>query len=464
MPSTFTAINHSPLQLITPQSSVTPPVQQNEARRRATSKRHHNSAVAQYLGFGNLEEPAHLEKYAPLPAGYTRPKSSRKRRKLATVDNSSHRPRNITNGEPDISKQFLSQVIQRPVLKPAADQLQVYSNDSLSPSSPQTVASQTLPLQTLLKNIKQSQSTCYAYHTLGQYRKAAASRVPNEEMMPGPDPLNHIESSPFCEPGHSDHPGSDPWQHIDGNTVPDEDDFDCGILDEDFLDLMHETDFTLSMYPSKSTDNLQGRVGKQVRPSLPGVTPKRLDVNTSQNHSHRSSTKFKSPLTLTSRLLAITGDVEKPDARKPIVRPPFPIAVRDRSPIIGLSSNTLLRTCFRIGEIINQCSQMLRTGKAVIFELYARVLESERTDMQQTFTFCDLFHAKPPHVKGTYHATIWASVQLFEYDASRLLQKGRICRCIGTMKRVDREWVMTILNIWEATWEDVQWVQGIVEL
>jgi hypothetical protein len=90
------------------------------------------------------------------------------------------------------------------------------------------------------------------------------------------------------------------------------------------------------------------------------------------------------------------------------------------------------------------------------------VLASERTDKEQYFTFCDLFHAHPPHVKGVYNAASWKSVQLFEYDSRRLLQQGRICRCIGTMKRDGKEWVMTVLNIWEATWEDIEWVEGIV--
>jgi hypothetical protein len=178
--------------------------------------------------------------------------------------------------------------------------------------------------------------------------------------------------------------------------------------------------------------------------------------------TQRTSKKFVSPVTLTTRLLAATGDIDSREARKPIVRSPFPDAVRDRSPIIGLSSSTILRTCFRIGEMINQAHQASKSGNQVVFELYARILDSKRDNARQYFTLCDLFHGKPPYIKATYDAMLWRSIQLFEYDSKRLLRQGRICRCTGKMKRDGNEWVMTVLNIWEATWDDVKWVEGIV--
>ena len=83
--SGFTPINRQPTQLLTPQPSSTAPVQQNQARRRVTNvRRRHNSAVAQYLGIGSTNEPAHPEKYAPLSTVPESPcsKPTRKRRKL----------------------------------------------------------------------------------------------------------------------------------------------------------------------------------------------------------------------------------------------------------------------------------------------------------------------------------------------------------------------------------------------
>jgi hypothetical protein len=152
------------------------------------------------------------------------------------------------------------------------------------------------------------------------------------------------------------------------------------------------------------------------------------------------------------------------EEQKPIVRSPFPTPVRDRSPIIGLSPDLLSRTCFRIGEAIQQANHATKNGQRIIFELYARILSSQRNDVKQDFVFRDLFHEKPPHIKGVYDAVIWKSVRLYNYDSERLLGKGRICRCIGTMKRDGTEWVMTVLNIWEAKWEDVAWVEGIVRV
>lgn len=178
--------------------------------------------------------------------------------------------------------------------------------------------------------------------------------------------------------------------------------------------------------------------------------------------SESLSKKFVSSVILTTELVGTSNNLKSLEACNPIVRPSFTAPVRDNSPIIGLSSMTLLRTCFRIGEAINQSCQAARSGKHVVIELNARVLHSQRTDSKQFFTFCDIFHSKAPHIKAVYDASRWKRVQLFEYDSRRLLQTGKMCRCIGTMKREGKEWVMNVLNIWEATWEDIKWVEGIV--
>ncbi|PVI02874.1 hypothetical protein DM02DRAFT_612679 [Periconia macrospinosa] len=171
-----------------------------------------------------------------------------------------------------------------------------------------------------------------------------------------------------------------------------------------------------------------------------------------QNHLR----KFTSPVTPKT-----TADCAEVD-RKPIVRFPFPPPVCNRSPIIGLSPALLLRTCFRIGEAINQASHATKNRQRVMFELYARIMDSHRDEEKQDFIFCDLFHEKPPHLRGIYSAAIWKDVDLYRYDGGRLLTKDRMCRCIGEIKRDGKEWVMTVSNIWEATWEDIEWVEGIV--
>lgn len=253
-------------------------------------------------------------------------------------------------------------------------------------------------------------------------------------------------------------------QENNSNLTDSGDDYTFDITDDDLLGLASDMDGTCfdaphsvssSLVKSHKSDDSQGHLIEPYHGNTPEEAPA---VCSTQN----TLKKFVSPVTLGTRLLAADGNETRAAARKPIVRRLFPSAVRDRSPIIGLSSNTLLRTCFRIGEAINQSSQAAKSGQHVMIELYARVLASERTEKQQYFTFCDVFHAKPPYIQGVYDAAMWKAVQLFEYDGRRLLQPGRMCRCIGTMRRNGRERIMAVHNIWEATWEDIQWVAGIV--
>jgi hypothetical protein len=247
----------------------------------------------------------------------------------------------------------------------------------------------------------------------------------------------------------------------------DNDDFDDDLDDEELLQLTSDMIDGISHGLPSLPDNLQishpayddDDDEDEQAPSSSATAP----ILVEQHSTKRTTKKFVSPTTLTTRLLAATGDIDTAAARKPIARPPFPVAVRDRSPIIGLSSGTLLRTCFRIGEVINQAHQASKNGTNIIFELYARVLESERDGASQNFTFCDLFHGKPPYLKAEYDAAKWKSVQLFNYDSKRLLQQGRIARCMGAMSRDGKEWMMTVLQIWEAKWQDIEWVKGIVD-
>jgi hypothetical protein len=249
-----------------------------------------------------------------------------------------------------------------------------------------------------------------------------------------------------------------------GDSIFDDEYFDDDLEDDELLELTSDVidlggGELVSPHPPLGSDAARTVHSDEQYPDSLGSAP--IIVEEGNNVQQRAK-KFVSPMTLTTRLLAATGDIDTAEARKPIVRPPFPVTVRDRSPIIGLSSNTLLRTCFRIGEVINQAHQAVRSGKHFIFELYARVLNSARDGAEQHFTLCDLFHGKPPYLKASYDAKIWGSVELFNYDSKRLLQQGRIGRYMGTMMREGKEWIMTVLNVWEATWEDIKWVEGVV--
>lgn len=153
----------------------------------------------------------------------------------------------------------------------------------------------------------------------------------------------------------------------------------------------------------------------------------------------------------------------KPDVsqvRKPIVRRTCPLPILDRSSIAGASKATLLRTCFRLGEALNTGSRAARTNSSVVIELYARVTSSWREQppgRKQHFVFADIYHDKPPILEGTFE--LYNQAHLWDLDSQAFLTtspSGRLCRAIVKMKRHEHEkWKLEVLNIWEATWADV---------
>ncbi|KAL8949038.1 MAG: hypothetical protein Q9222_004822 [Ikaeria aurantiellina] len=150
----------------------------------------------------------------------------------------------------------------------------------------------------------------------------------------------------------------------------------------------------------------------------------------------------------------------------PFIRPPFPDSIRDRSPILGLSSRTFLRTCFRIGEAINAGSSAIRNRTDAVIELYAYAVHSERPpgSSKQLFRFADIFSPeKPPFLDGAYG--LWKGVGIWEKDSRVFLgEQGRkrLARVIGRLGREEktRKLEMTVLSIWEADWEDVGICKG----
>lgn len=155
-------------------------------------------------------------------------------------------------------------------------------------------------------------------------------------------------------------------------------------------------------------------------------------------------------------------DIDLEQARDPIVRPSFPVPARDRSPVIGLSTVALLRTCFRLGEALNVGCEAIRANRSVLLDVYARVKTSYRDDHVQHFLFCDLFSDRAQTVHGTWEQ--WKRIDLWERDSRVFLRSSsqRMCRCIGTMKKESNQWKIAILNIWEVSWNDVDYVKGII--
>ncbi|RMY09090.1 hypothetical protein D0868_04435 [Hortaea werneckii] len=159
------------------------------------------------------------------------------------------------------------------------------------------------------------------------------------------------------------------------------------------------------------------------------------------------------------------------DEAKPVVRSPFPSAIRDRSRIRGASNTTVLRTCFRIGEALNVGCQAVRNNRPVLLELYARVVDSWQEGAErgkgrkQNFVIHDLYHGKPPHVDASF--VLCGQSKVWDIDTSRFLTKregGIMCRAIGQMKKEGPgrgKWYINLLSIWEATRDDVHAVAGI---
>jgi len=130
-----------------------------------------------------------------------------------------------------------------------------------------------------------------------------------------------------------------------------------------------------------------------------------------------------------------------------------------------LKVDEILRTCFRIGEALNNGCNAARVNRNLIIELYARVVCSTRHSEkpEQRFIFADLFHNRPPFIEGTYAG--WKGVELWEFDSAPFLGpngRGRLCRCVARMKRDGAAWSLSIVSIWEVTWDDIDYVHGIL--
>jgi hypothetical protein len=158
------------------------------------------------------------------------------------------------------------------------------------------------------------------------------------------------------------------------------------------------------------------------------------------------------------------------NAINPIVRTPFPRPILDRSPIFGASSGTMLRTCFRIGEALKEGITGIRSNNNILVELYARVKFSYRDGRKQHFVFHDLYHDRPPYLEGT--CELWSQTIILELDTRSFLaaQKrpdGVMCRAIARMKRAEsvegkiKGWRLDVFSIWEARWEDIDFIEGI---
>jgi hypothetical protein len=152
---------------------------------------------------------------------------------------------------------------------------------------------------------------------------------------------------------------------------------------------------------------------------------------------------------------------------RPFARPDFPALARDRSPIVGVSAQTFLRVCFRVGEMFKEGGRCSAMDQDAVIELFARVTFSSREPgtTKQNFQFADLWHDRPPFPSGllaNYKAT-----GLLETESRAFLgsEEGIMARCFGRLKRDSKSssgWMLHVISIRVTDWEEIRWTRRIV--
>ena len=164
-----------------------------------------------------------------------------------------------------------------------------------------------------------------------------------------------------------------------------------------------------------------------------------------------------------------------PRDHKSFTRSKYPSVMKDHSRVQGFSNASLLQTCFRIGEMVNEASKSHKAKQDIAFELYARVTDSSRagTARIQRFTFMDLLSVHPPYPNGSLSG--WATDGVMDFQSAAFLSctEGdsrsepvrKMCRCICKLKKdskAEMGWTMVVLCIREVDWDEINLVKKIV--
>jgi hypothetical protein len=162
---------------------------------------------------------------------------------------------------------------------------------------------------------------------------------------------------------------------------------------------------------------------------------------------------------------SIIDDSHEYEPMNPFARPDFPALVLDRSPVVGLSPQTYLRTCFRIGEMFKEGIRCASFRQDAVIELFGRVTFSSREpgSTKQHFQFADLWHDRPPYSNGLL--ANYKTTGLAESESKVFLsENGKMARCLGRFKRdlKNSVWVLHIIKIRETDWEEIRWTKEIV--
>jgi hypothetical protein len=194
--------------------------------------------------------------------------------------------------------------------------------------------------------------------------------------------------------------------------------------------------------------------------------PRQTVSSSPTRHSVAGHDGVQTPATqnTTDASWSLLDDSHEYEPMNPFARPDFPSPVLDRSPVVGLSAQSSLRACFRIGEMFNEGVRCNTLGQDAVIELFARVTFSSREagSTKQHFKFADLWHDRPPYPNGLL--ANYKTTGLAENESKVFLgEKGRMTRCLGRFKRdlKNSVWVLHIINIRETDWEEIRWTKAI---
>jgi hypothetical protein len=211
--------------------------------------------------------------------------------------------------------------------------------------------------------------------------------------------------------------------------------------------------------------NYQGAVPRPLGETINWPSVDEEEHDPTKNCAFYPASAIPPPKSLAHAMSPIENDNYSP--LKPFARPGFPSKVLDRSPITGVSSNIILRTCFRIGEALREGALCEGLGQHAVIELFARVMDSSQDMIPSKlyFEFSDLFHDRPPFIRGTLENNKISSLQ--ETESRMLLGvngTAPLIRCLGRLKRViagPPGWMLYIINIRPTDWEEVRWTTQI---